>query len=97
MTRLLSALILSILLACPVYADACDSLISTAQSALASPGLPAAQRSELEALINQGRAAKASGDIKTCEAAMTSTPGKLPQSLPSGRDGHECERSLNTV
>jgi hypothetical protein len=97
MKRLLSALLFSIPLAGPVYADACDALINTAQSALASPNLPATQRSELEALINAGRAAKASGDIKSCEAAMTSTPGKLPQSRPSGRGDHECERSLNTV
>jgi hypothetical protein len=97
MKRLLSALLFSIAFASPVYADACDALINTAQSALTSPNLPANQRSELEALINAGRAAKASGDIKSCEAAMTSTPGKLPQSRPSGRGDHECERSLNTV
>jgi hypothetical protein len=97
MKRLLSVLVLCIPLASPAFADACDSLISSAQSALAAPGLSATQRSDLEALLNAGRAAKAAGNLASCEAAMTSTPGQLPQSRPTGRGDHECERSLNTV
>lgn len=97
MKRLLPSLFVLAVFATPALADPCDTLINMTRSAMEAPGISADERSQLEGILNAGEAAKASGDLSLCEAAMTSTPGKLPSSMPPGRDGRSCKKSLNTV
>ena len=82
-------------------ADPCDTLIDSTNSALSAPGISADVRTQLESILNAGKAAKASGDLAACEAAMTSTTdGIVPKmSTPDmgGPGGHRCSKSLNTV
>jgi hypothetical protein len=100
--HLVSAFLLSIVAATPVLADPCDTLIDVTQSALSEAGISETQRSQLEGILNAGKAAKASGDVSSCEAAMTSSILKseeqispMPSLGPGG--GHKCNKSLNTV
>jgi hypothetical protein len=74
----------------PARADSCDTLISTLESNLANPGASQFSVDQLQRLLEAGRAAKAAGNIKACEAAMSS-----PTATPPG--GHKCEKSQNTV
>jgi hypothetical protein len=97
MKRLLLAVILSIPLTGPAFADPCDKLISTIESALAEPGVSYANRIELDALLNAGREAKAAGNTQYCEQAMTGSPGQLPQSTPADRDANTCKGTPSTV
>lgn len=73
-------------------ADACDTLIQSAQGALNNPATPPAQKSTLEALLQAGRAAKAAGNINACQNALQS---RSPFRDPS--KGHDCEKTPDTV
>jgi hypothetical protein len=103
--RILTVVLLATGFLCGVAnADPCDVLIDTAQTALAHPGVSDDQRIQLESILKQGLAAKSAGDVRSCEAAMTSTidKAKLPMSVPevegpTGVRGHKCEKSLNSV
>jgi hypothetical protein len=103
MKHLVSALALTIIVATPAVADPCDTLIDVTQSALSDVSISDAQRSQLEGILNAGKAAKASGDISACESAMTSSTLKpedqmspMPSLGPGGL-GHRCNKSQNTV
>jgi hypothetical protein len=100
-TAAVFALVLSTGLA---SADPCDTLIDMTNDALSAPNISGNERSQLEAILNVGRTAKAAGDVQACEAAMTSTtdgaapPMSVPNlGSPGGARGHKCEKSLNTV
>jgi hypothetical protein len=97
MKRLLFAFVLAIPLAGPAFADPCDKLISTLESALAEPGSSYANRIELDALLNAGREAKAAGNTEYCEQAMKGSPGGLPQTVPADRDAGKCTGTPSTV
>lgn len=97
MKRLLLAIILAIPLTGPAFADPCDKLISTLESALAEPSASYANRIELDALLNAGRQAKAAGNTEYCEQAMKGSPGHLPQSTPADRDANKCHGTPSTV
>jgi hypothetical protein len=97
MKRLLLAAILAVPLAGPAFADPCDKLISTIESAMAEPGVSYANRIELDALLSAGRKAKAAGNTQYCEQAMTGSPGQPPQSTPSDRDANTCRGTPSTV
>lgn len=97
MKRLLFAFILAIPLSASALADPCDKLISTLESALADPAVSYANRVELDALLDAGRAAKAAGNTQYCEQAMTGSPGQLPQSTPADRDADKCRGTPSTV
>jgi hypothetical protein len=97
MKRLMFTITLTIPLAGPAFADPCDKLISTLESAIAEPGVSYANRIELDALLNAGREAKAAGNTKYCEQAMTGSPGHLPQSTPADRDANTCSGTPSTV
>jgi hypothetical protein len=71
-------------------ADACDSLIETLQGRLAGADAPSTET--LQRLLGAARAAKQAGNVKACEAAMSSPAPRMP-----GSSKHSCEKSPNTV
>lgn len=105
MKHLVSACMLSLFIATPAVADPCDTLIDVTRSALSNAGISVDERSQLEGILNAGEAAKASGDVLACEAALTSTTMKPEEPMspmpslggPGGPGGHKCNKSLNTV
>jgi|JI10StandDraft_1071094.scaffolds.fasta_scaffold597811_2 hypothetical protein len=80
------------LLATPALADACDTLIAQAQGQMSSPSTTPAQKSQLEALLQAGRAAKAAGNVLACQNALQS---QRPFRDPS--KGRDCEETPDTV
>jgi hypothetical protein len=86
-----TALVLTAL-AAPAQADACDTLISTLENGLANPGSTPFSKEQLERLLDAGRAAKQTGNVQACEAAMSSPAPASPT-----RGGKDCEKSQNTV
>lgn len=82
--------------ATPAFADACDTLIAQAQGQMSLPSTTPSQKSQLEALLQAGRAAKAAGNINACQNALQSPqPGQSPFRDPS--KGHDCEQTPDTV
>ena len=80
------------LLATPALADACDTLIAQAQGQMSLPATTPSQKSQLEALLQAGRVAKAAGNINACQNALQS---RGPFRDPS--KGHDCEKTPDTV
>lgn len=78
--------------ALPAQADACDTLIGNAQSALANPSLAPVEKNFLEELLKAGRAAKAAGDAQACQGALqNSQPFRDPSK------GRDCAETPDTV
>lgn len=77
-------------LAPPALADSCDDLIRSLEGAISLPGSSAADMDQLKSLLEASRAAKAKGDLQSCEAAMT---GGMRSPMPQGRRGHDCEKT----
>lgn len=92
MSRFAIAALLLIAAASPAAADACDTLIAQAQGQMSSPSTSSAQKSQLEALLQAGRAAKAAGNVMACQNALQS---QRPFRDPS--KGHDCEETPDTV
>ncbi len=78
--------------ATPALADACDTLIAQAQGQMSLPSTTPTQKSQLEALLQAGRAAKAAGNVMACQNALQS-PG--PFRDPS--KGRDCNETPDTV
>jgi hypothetical protein len=97
----LAALATLLLTSSFAVADPCDTLIDITQSQLSQPDLSVDQKTVLESILNAGRAAKSSGDVAACEAAMTSSMDNAApkMSVPTGEGagGHKCSKSMNTV
>ena len=96
MTKLLAAILLLASLVSQVQADACDTLIATVEGGIANPGSTPFSKEQLDRLLEAGRAAKQSGNLLACEAAMQSP-------APGGAGGNpgtlekKCDKTPNTV
>ena len=96
MLKILPALLLISSLTSPALADACDTLISTVENGLANPASTPFSKEQLDRLLEAGRAAKQSGNLQACEAAMQSpAPGKSGGN-PGTRE-KKCDKTPNTV
>jgi hypothetical protein len=93
---MLRPLLLSALFLLPTapaaLADACDTLISSAEGALADPSITPAEKSVIESLLQAGRDAKASGNVQACQNALQS-----PRPFRDPSKGRDCNETPDTV
>jgi hypothetical protein len=78
--------------ATPALADACDTLIAQAQGQMSLPSTTPTQKSQLEALLQAGRAAKAAGNVMACQNALQS-----PAPFRDPSKGRDCNETPDTV
>ena len=76
--------------ATPARADPCDTVISSAQSALANPQVTVPEKLFLEELLKAATAAKKAGDLAACQNALQSP-------RPAGEGGRKCHQTPDTV
>ncbi len=78
---------LLIVSALPAFADPCDDLLRTVEGALADPATPAAEKQQLESLLNVGRTAKSAGNTVACQQAMDGALQSPAPAAPGGLGG----------
>ena len=86
----LAACLVAVVTVAPARADPCDTVISSAQSALANPQVTVPEKLFLEELLKAATAAKKAGDLAACQNALQSP-------RPAGEGGRKCHQTPDTV
>ena len=86
----LAACLVAVVTAAPALADPCDTVISSAQNALANPQVTVPEKLFLEELLKAATAAKKAGDLAACQNALQSP-------RPAGEGGRKCHQPPDTV
>jgi hypothetical protein len=91
MRNIILTLALLLTTSLPAFADACGDLVRQAEQQLSSPSLDGTLRSQLQQLLDVGKA----GDLARCEGATGSiNQSPMPGASPTGR---QCIKTPDTV